>query len=148
MKGPTHPRVPLPSADAMSYCQGSRPQVSAHVRNDVAVVSLRGELDSFGACVLQAQLSETRWQGCTRCVADLTELVSLDRICLGVLVRHSRKIRAQGGSFALAGPQAAVLRVLSVTGLLSWFEVHATIDEAVAGAGERGSADPAMLRKG
>jgi anti-sigma B factor antagonist len=126
----------------------SRSQVSAHVRGDVAVLSLRGELDCFGACVLQAQLSEAQHQGWTRCVADLAELVSLDRIGLGVLVRHNRKIREQGGSFALAGPQAAVLRVLAVTGLLGWFEVHATVDQAVAGGGERGSADPAMLGKG
>ncbi len=53
---------------------------------------------------------------------------------------------AQGGSFALAGPQAAVLRVLSVTGLLGWFEVHGTVDEALAG--QRGSVGPALPGKG
>jgi anti-sigma B factor antagonist len=141
MTGPIYQQVPLSWYEA--YGGVSLPQLSTHVRDDVAVVSLRGELDSLGACVLQAHLSETRWQGWARCVADLAELVSLDRICLGVLVRHGREIRGQGGSFALAGPQAAVLRVLSVTGLLSWFEVHGTVEEAVAG--ERRSAGPALL---
>ena len=114
----------------------SPPQLSAHTRGDVAVVSLRGELDSFGASLLQAHLSEIRWQAWARCVVDLAAgVASIDAICLGLLVRHCRQICGRGGSFALAGPQAAVRRVLSVTGLLSWFEVHDTIEAAVAGAG-------------
>ena len=52
-----------------------------------------------------------------------------------MLVRHNREIQRQGGTFALAGPQAAVLRVLSVTGLLTWFEVHDTVYQAVASPG-------------
>jgi anti-sigma B factor antagonist len=127
-----------------AYGLVSLPQLSADVRDGVAVVSLRGELDSFAAQVLQAHLSETRWQAWTRCVVDLTELAFIDRLCLGVLVRHCRETRGQGGSFVLAGPQAAVRRVLSGTGLLSWFEVHDTVDEAVSGAAERRSADPAL----
>jgi anti-sigma B factor antagonist len=115
------------------------PQLSAHDRDDVAVVSLRGELDSFDASVLQAHLSDIRWQAWARSVVDLAGLAFIDSICLGVLVRHCREIRGRGGSFALAGPQAAVRRVLSATGLLSWFEVHDTVEEAVAGAGARRS---------
>jgi hypothetical protein len=48
-----------------------------------------------------------------------------------VLVRHCKEIRRQGGSFALAGPQPGVRRILAVTGLLTWFEVHDTVEEAV-----------------
>jgi anti-sigma B factor antagonist len=124
----------------------SRPPLSVQVRDDVAVVSLRGELDSSGVSALQAHLSQTRWQGWTRCVADLAKLVSVNRLCLGVLVRHNREIQRQDGTFALAGPQAAVLRVLSVTGLLTWFEVHDTVDQAVASPGGS-SAGPALFRK-
>jgi anti-anti-sigma regulatory factor len=40
------------------------------------------------------------------------------------------EIRRRGGSFALAGPQPDVLRILAFTGLLTWFEVHGTIEEA------------------
>jgi anti-sigma B factor antagonist len=124
----------------------SRPPLSVQVRDGVAVLSLRGELDASGVSALQAHLTQTRWQGWTRCVADLAELVFVDRLCLGVLVRHNREIQRQDGTFALAGPQAAVLRVLSVTGLLTWFEVHDTVDQAVASLGGY-SAGPALLRK-
>lgn len=108
-------------------------------RGHVAVVSLRGELDFLGASVLQAYLSGIRWQAWARSVADLTGLAFIDYASLSVLVRHCKEIRDQGGSFALAGPQPAVLRSLSVTGLLTWFEVHDTVEEAVAGTDTRRS---------
>ena len=120
------------------------PGLSITDRGGVAVVTLRGELDLLGASVLQAYLSDIRWQARARSVADLTDLAFIDCACLSVLVRHCKEIRGQGGSFALAGPQAAVLRVLAVTGLLTWFEVHDTVQEAAADAGtQRSPALPA-----
>lgn len=169
MTVPTRQQVPVPSADApaillhaaASPCQVTAvagiqpstprdasydlvfaPQLSARARGDVAVVSLRGELDSLGACILRAQLSEIRRQAWARSVADLVGLACIDSVCLGVLVRHCSQIRGRGGSFALAGPQPAVHRVLAVTGLLSWFEVHDTVEEAIAGAAGREPAGP------
>jgi len=115
------------------------PGLSITDRGGVAVVTLRGELDLLGASVLQAYLSSIRWQARARSVADLTDLAFIDCACLSVLVRHCKEIRGQGGSFALAGPQAAVLRILAVTGLLTWFEVHDTVQEAAAGAGTQRS---------
>jgi anti-sigma B factor antagonist len=113
------------------------PPLSVHDRDEVAVVSLRGELDFSDASVLQACLTDIRWQAPELCVADLSGLAFLDCSCLSVLVRHCRRVRDLGGSFALAGPQRAVLSVLSATGLLSWFEVYDTVDEAISRAGMR-----------
>jgi anti-sigma B factor antagonist len=107
------------------------PGLSISDRGGVAVVSLCGELDISGASVLQAYLSAIRWQARARSVADLAGLAFIDCACLGVLVRHCKEIRRQGGSFALAGPQPGVRRILAVTGLLTWFEVHDTVEEAV-----------------
>jgi anti-sigma B factor antagonist len=108
----------------------------------VAVVSLWGELGSLGAYILRAHLSEIRRQAWAHCVADLVGLTFIDSVCLGVLVRHCTQLRGWGGSFALAGPQPAVHRILSATGLLNWFEVHDTVEEAVAGAAGRQPAGP------
>ena len=97
--------------------------LSVRERDGAIVVSLRGELDVASAPVLQAYLSDIRWPEQARCVVDLTSLAFIDCACLGVLVRHCEEIRARRGSFALAGPHGSVLRLLSVTGLLTWFEV-------------------------
>jgi anti-sigma B factor antagonist len=127
--------IPLPGEDAAPLAE-----LSIHDRGDVAVVSLRGELDLLGASVPQAHLSDIRCRGWPRFVADLTGLALIHCACLRVLVRHCKEIRGRGGSFGLAGPQCAVLRILAVTGLLSWFEVHDTVEDAVTGTGTQRSA--------
>jgi anti-sigma B factor antagonist len=127
--------LPLPITGAVAGLapgEAGQLQLSASDRAGVAVVSVRGELDLLALPVLQAYLSDLRSLRAARSVADLTGLAFLDCACLGVLVRHCKQIRGQGGSFALAGPQAAVRRILAVTGLLTWFEVHDTVGEAVA----------------
>jgi len=102
----------------------------------VIVVSLRGELDICGSSAVQAYFSELGRQTRPRSVvADLTGLAFIDCGCLTVLVRHCRDIKSQGGSFALAGPHGAVHRILAVTGLLTWFDVDDTVEEAVSRTG-------------
>lgn len=98
-------------------------EASASERDGVIVISLRGELDIVSLPVLQACLSDFQWPEQARCVVDLVGLAFIDCACLGVLIRHCEEIRALGGSFALAGPHGTVLRVLSVTGRLAWFEL-------------------------
>lgn len=113
------------------------PGLAIDHRGGVAVVTLWGELDISGACVLQAYLSDIRRQARARSVADLTGLAFIDCACLGVLVRHCKEIRRRGGSFALAGPQPGVHRILAITGLLTWFVVHGTVEEAARYAAAR-----------
>ena len=121
---------------SMSWPEAALP-LSVHDRDGAAVVSLRGELDFSDASVLRACLTDIRWQAREVCVADLSGLAFLGCACLGVLVGHCKRVRGRGGSFALAGPQPAVLRALSATRLLTWFDVYDTVDEAITGAGQR-----------
>ena len=116
--------------------------VSSRDHDGVTVVSLQGELDFCGSSALQAYFSGMRRQPRLRSVADLTGLAYIDCACLTVLVWLCQDIRSQGGSFALAGPSGAVHRILAVTGLLTWFDVHDTVDEAVSRTGtQRSSGD-------
>jgi anti-anti-sigma factor len=112
------------------------PPWSSRDRDGLTVVSLRGELDFSGSSALRGYLSDISRP---RIVADLTGVAFIDCACLTVLVRHSQEIRSQGGSFALAGPHGAVHRILTVTGLLTWFEVHDTVEEAVRRSGTQRS---------
>jgi anti-sigma B factor antagonist len=115
------------------------PPLPGREHGDVTVVSLRGELDALDVPALQACLGEIRGQGQPRSVIDLTALAFIDCACLGALARHAREIQARGGTLALAGPRGAVRRLLSVTGLLTWFEVHDTVSQAVGGGRRRPS---------
>jgi anti-anti-sigma factor len=119
----------------MSWRDAAQPlPLSVHDRDGVAVVSLRGELDFSDASVLHACLTDIRWQARELCIADLSGLAFLGCACLGVLVGHRKRVRGRGGNFALAGPQPAVLRVLSATRLQTWFDVYDTVEDAITGA--------------
>jgi anti-anti-sigma factor len=109
---------------------------AAAMPDDVAVVRIRGDL---GASVLHAYLSDIWWHGRAGSVAGLAELGFIDCACLGVLVRHGKQTRRQGGTFALASPQPAARRVLAATGLLTWFEVHDSRTTARSGTISRTS---------
>ena len=116
---PLCPQVPLLS-------------LSSRDHDGVTVVTLRGELDFCGSPGLQAYLSDIGQRTRPRSVADLTGMAFIDSACLSVLVRHCVDSREQGGSFALAGPHGAVCRILAANGLLTWFDVHDTVEEAVS----------------
>ena len=122
MTTPLGQQVPLPS-------------LSSRDRDGVTVVSLRGELDFTGSAALQAYLSDIRKQTRPRTVADLTALAYIDCACLSVLARHCTDSKSQGGSFALDGPHGALHRILALTGLLAWFDVHHIAEETADGAG-------------
>jgi anti-anti-sigma factor len=109
----------------------------------VTVVGLRGELDLNDAPALQACLGDISWQRRPRSIIDLTRLTFIDCACLGVLVQHALDIRARNGTVDLAGPEGAVRRILSVTGLLTRFEVHATVGQAAGNCGYRSLVFPA-----
>jgi anti-anti-sigma factor len=109
--------------------------LSSRDHDGVTVVTLRGELDFCGSPALQAHLSRTGQQTQPRSVADLTGLAFLDCACLTVLARHCQDIRSQGGSFTLAGSHGLVHQMLAITGLLTWFDVHDTVQEAVSVGG-------------
>ena len=110
MTGPIRQRVEFRCTDERA--------VSRHG----TVLSLHGELDSYGACVLQARVSDIRGQARACCVADLAGLAFSDPVCIGVLVRHCWQILGRGGSFCagwVAGRRApGPVRHR----LLSWFE--------------------------
>jgi len=75
------------------------PPLSVDDRDGIAVVSLCGELDFSDVSVLQACLTDIRWQAQEICVADLSGLAFLGCACLGVLVGHGKRVR--GGRAAL-----------------------------------------------
>jgi anti-sigma B factor antagonist len=87
--------------------------VSLDDHGRVVVVSVRGEVDTATAPqmgqAVDAQLARRR-----RVVLDLSEVEFMDLHGLAVVMRASRRARADGGSFALGRPSLCVLRLLDL----------------------------------
>ena len=96
------------------------------------VVHLGGEIDVYTAPLVREKLDEQIQSGRTQLVVDLTDVTFLDSTGLGVLVGRLKLTRTRGGSMRLVGTDDRVLKVFSITGLDKVFEIHPTLDAALA----------------
>jgi anti-anti-sigma factor len=91
-------------------------QVSLADRGSAVVVRVRGEVDTATAPqmgqAIDAQLVRRR-----RVVLDLSEVEFMDLHGLAVLMRANRRVRVDGGSFALERPAPCVIRLLELVRL-------------------------------
>jgi anti-sigma B factor antagonist len=99
---------------------------------DQTVVHLGGEIDVYTAPLVREKLDEQIQGGRTRLVVDLTDVTFLDSTGLGVLVGRLKLTRTRGGSMRLVGTDDRVLKVFAITGLDKVFEIHPTLDAALA----------------
>jgi anti-sigma B factor antagonist len=101
------------------------------VGNGAVVVRLAGELDVFNAGVVREALVDATGQQAERVVVDLGAVAFVDSTMLGVLV-DARTRLPNRRAFLLAAPGVEVRRALEVSGLDRHFEVHDTVDSALA----------------
>lgn len=99
---------------------------------DRTVLSVGGEVDVYSAPAFRDKISDLL-EADPMLVIDLGGLSFIDSTGLGVLVAGRNKSLERGGVIAFVCTQDRVLKLLRITGLDSVFDIHATVDEAVAG---------------
>jgi anti-sigma B factor antagonist len=99
-------------------------------RNGDVVVRLAGEIDLYNAAEVGAALEQAGESGPARVVVDLAQVDFVDSTALGTLI-EARK-RLDSARLVLAAPGRDVRRALEVAGLLVHFDVHDTVDAALA----------------
>jgi anti-sigma B factor antagonist len=98
------------------------------------VVALYGELDLADAAAVTAALGAVAARE-PRIIVDLAGLEFIDASGVAALSRGRKHARNAGGDLLLAAPQRQVRRVLAIIWAVDGFAVHASVAEAVAGAG-------------
>jgi anti-sigma B factor antagonist len=99
--------------------------------NDVTVLSCRGRFTYRDeAAAFSEQIAELLPRA-RQIVVDLSGLEAFDSAGLGELVVVHMWIRASGCSLKLAGANARIRQLFELTNLLSVFEVHPTLDDAL-----------------
>src|SRR5579863_10183951 len=92
------------------------------------VIALHGELDIVDASAVMAVLAAAG-AGNPRIIVDLAALEFIDCCALGVLGRVREQARQAGGDLLLAAPCGPVRRILTLTGLIDVFSVHANVED-------------------
>jgi anti-sigma B factor antagonist len=104
----------------------------------VAVIALRGELDLFGATVLEAEVDRLIGDpGVGTLVLDLRALEFLDSSGLRMVVVTDKRARAAGRRLALVRGGDTVHRVFEITRMSDRLDFVADPAEARAGAERR-----------
>jgi anti-sigma B factor antagonist len=89
-----------------------------HERDDVCVISMRGELDLLSAPPLRELLATVFSQKQPqRLVLDLKELIYLDSTGLSVFVTAQKRAAAAGVELSLVDPNPSVRRLFEITAL-------------------------------
>jgi anti-sigma B factor antagonist len=109
-------------------------ELSSEVYPGFAVVALAGELNAAGADAAAAAIQAGIRPG-QRVIVDLGALEFAACHALGALALAAKRARRAGGAVLLAAPQAAVLRVLELTGLAGMFCVYTSVAAAASGSG-------------
>jgi anti-sigma B factor antagonist len=114
--------------------EGGRVEVSVsrNAGGDVPVVAVSGEVDVYSAPALKEQLTELLKSGARSLVVDLSDVAFLDSTGLGALVEARAATNDAGGKLPIVCGQERILKLFTITGLDGVFDIHPTVDEAVA----------------
>ncbi len=107
---------------------------TAQVGDETYVVTLSGELDLADTGKVDAELELLEDEGARNLIVDLLAVPFLESSALGILLRHARKLRLEGGFLTLVSDDVRVARVLEISGLTSHFRIRPTLSEAIGEA--------------
>ncbi len=89
---------------------------------------IRGEIDLYTAPQLRSELVDALDDGAHRLIVDMSRVEFCDSTGMSVLLSAMTRSREKGGDLVLAAPNAAVTKILEVTGLDTVFTVHTTTE--------------------
>jgi anti-sigma B factor antagonist len=108
--------------------------VETSARDDVSIVTLRGEIDVYTAPRLRQTLIDLVDAGRTNIVVDMEKVDFLDSTGLGVLVGGLKRVKDREGSLKLVATQDRILKIFDITGLARVFPIFGTLEEALSAA--------------
>lgn len=104
---------------------------SVHLRDEIYVATLGGELDLANVNEIDRELERLALDGARRVIVDLLDVPFLESRTLGVLLRHARRLRVNGGELTLVTDDRRVLRVIEITGLMPHFRIVPSLTRAI-----------------
>ena len=113
--------------------------LGSKIAGGITVLEVRGEADVYSSPTLRDRLMDLLDTGSPDAVApvvvvDLSEVGFIDSTGLGTLVAAHKRAADQNGALPVVCAQDRILKLLRITGLDDVFEIHATLDEALASA--------------
>lgn len=100
---------------------------------DVTVLALDGRLHTGTARILETKLNELLiHDGNQKLVIDMSRVPFLSSAGMRSLLAGAKTARSRGGGLKIAALLPDIRKLFATTGLDKMFDVHDTVDEAVA----------------
>ena len=100
-------------------------------RAEMLILQPTGRLDSLTSQDLQSELSQRISGGDTAILLDLKDLDYISSAGLRVLLLAGKELKAKNGQLSLCALKENVREVLEISGFISLFPVHSSVDEAI-----------------
>ena len=104
-------------------------QMTKRVKNNIEILSLKGDFDLSNAKVVKTILDKEIAAGKTNLVMDLTALNYIDSSGIGVFINTMTTLRSKKGKLVLLGMNPNIHRIFEMTKLLSFFVIIQNEDE-------------------
>jgi anti-sigma B factor antagonist len=101
--------------------------------NDLLVLHLEGELDTYNCGQLRSTLVEHVDAGRNRIIVDMSQVQYIDSTGLGSLVGGLKRVSEHGGVMRIVCANPQILKVFEITSLDKVFPIFKTLKEALEG---------------
>ena len=100
-------------------------------RGDMAVLTIRGNLDSLTVPDIRPVIEKLVQAGTTKVALDLEALEVIDSSGVGAIVSLFKRVRSMGGDVKIVGVRGQPREILRLLGLERAFDLLANVDEAL-----------------
>ena len=105
------------------------------LREDVAILTLKGDFDSFVCAPFMEQVNAIFSEGINSLIVDLRLILFINSTGIGTLIKAHKEAQKNGGDLVLSRPSNFVTGVLETLGLTSLFKIYDDPEKAVADLG-------------
>lgn len=102
-------------------------------RHGWCVLDVGGEIDVATAPRLREQLIKLVGDGQFQIVVSLEDVDFIDSTGLGVLIGARKRVKPHDGDVRLICTEPRIVKIFEITGLDRVFQIHDSLDHAVAG---------------
>lgn len=106
-------------------------KIDKSIHDDYAVLTLKGEFDTFYCPALQEEVEALVERGLNHLILDLRLVKFINSTALGAIIRAHKRCKAEGGELVIAQPSAFVRDVVKKVGIDKLIPMHETETEAI-----------------
>jgi len=105
------------------------------IRENTAILTLKGDFDSFVCTPFIDQVNAILTEGVNTLIVDLRLILFINSTGIGTLIKAHKNAHKRGGSLVLSRPSKFVAGVLETLGLNDFFKIYDDPEKAIADLG-------------